>query len=88
MSQMTGEFEDVAPHYADLDELLGTQQLWQRDNQLRELYRLYGRNLVDEIFRRSPGLDLNAVGRLLASRLPATHEQWPVNGKRRSVTRR
>ena len=75
MSQMTGEFGNVAPQYADLDELLGTQQLWQRDNQLRELYRLYGRNLVDDICRRRPDLDLSAVAKLLASRMPATHER-------------
>lgn len=75
MSQTTSEFGNVAPQYADLDELLGTQQLWERDNQLRGLYKLYGRNLVDEICRRRPDLDLSAVGKLLASRLPATRDQ-------------
>jgi len=75
MTRLTGEFDSYAPLHADLDELLGTQQLWQRDNQLRELYRLYGRNLVDEICRRRPDLDLSAVARMLASRMPATQEQ-------------
>ena len=75
MSQLTGEFDIHTPLHADLDELLGTQQLWQRDNQLRELYRNFGRNLVDEICRRRPDLDLRAVARLLESRMPATHEQ-------------
>lgn len=74
MSQSTGEFGASAPQYADLDELLGTQQLWQRDNQLKDLYRLYGRNLVDQICRLRPDLDLGAVTRMLSSRMPAAHE--------------
>ena len=74
MSQLTSEFDNYAPLHADLDELLGTQQLWQRDNQLRELYKNFGRNVVDEICRRRPDLDLSGVARLLESKLPATHE--------------
>ena len=74
MSQITSDFGIYAPQYADLDELLGTQQLWQRDNQLRALYEKFGRNLVDEICRRRPDLELNAVASLLESQVPATHE--------------
>ena len=74
MSQLTGEFGDYAPQYADLDELLGTQQLWQRDNKLKELYSRFGRAPVDEVCRRRPDLDLGEVAKLLASRTPAMPE--------------
>ena len=74
MSQLTSEFGNYAPQYADLDELLGTQQLWQRDNKLKELYSRFGRDAVDELCRRRPDLDLSEVAKLLASRTPATQQ--------------
>lgn len=74
MSQITSEFGIHAPQYADLDELLGTQQLWQRDSQLNELYSRFGRDAVDALCRGRPDLDLSEVARLLASRAPATHD--------------
>jgi hypothetical protein len=75
MSQLTGEFSACAPQYADLDELLGTQQLWQRDNKLKDLYSRFGRDPVDEIFRRRPDLDLGEMATLLASGTPAMRER-------------
>jgi len=65
MSQLTGEFETYTPLYADLDELLGTQQLWERHRKLVELYDLYEKARVDEVMRRSPGLDLDQIEALL-----------------------
>ena len=75
MTQWTGEFDNYTPLYADLDELLGTQQLWQRDHKLNELYERYGRGAVDELCRRRPDLDLSQVAELLAAREPATNNQ-------------
>ena len=75
MSQWTGEFDNHTPLYADLDELLGTQQLWQRDNKLNEIYERYGRDAVDELCRRRPDLDLSEVAGKLAAREPATSGQ-------------
>ena len=74
MSQITSEFGIYAPQYADLDELLGTQQLWQRDNQLKELYNRFGTDAVDALCRRRPDLDLSDVARVLAARTPTTHQ--------------
>ena len=70
MTQWTGEFDTHTPLYADLDELLGTQQLWQRDNKLNELYERFGRDAVDELCRQRPDLDLSEVAEQLASRSP------------------
>lgn len=75
MTQWTGEFDNRTPLYVDLDELLGTQQLWQRDNKLNELYELYGRDAVDELCRRRPDLDLSEVADLLAARLAVTSDK-------------
>ena len=59
----------------ELDELLGTQQLWQRDNKLNELYEQYGRDAVDDLCRRRPDLELSEVAEMLAVREPATSGQ-------------
>jgi hypothetical protein len=75
MTQWTGEFDNHTPLYADLDELLGTQQLWQRDNKLNELYEHYGRDAVDDLCRRRPDLDLSEVAEMLVAREPVTGEQ-------------
>jgi hypothetical protein len=65
MSQLTGGSEAYAAQYADLDELLGTQQLWARDRQLAELNKLYGEKRVADTLRHSPGLEPEQVAALL-----------------------
>ena len=75
MTQWTGEFDNHTPLYVDLDELLGTQQLWQRDNKLNELYERYGRDAVDELCRRRPDLELSQVAELLKVRMPVTSDR-------------
>ncbi|UCH48897.1 MAG: hypothetical protein JSU95_03585 [Betaproteobacteria bacterium] len=75
MTQWTGEFDNHTPLYADLDELLGTQQLWQRDNKLNELYERYGRDAVDALCRRRPDLDLRDIAELLKVLTPVTSDR-------------
>ncbi len=75
MTQWTGELENHTPLYADLEELLGTQQLWQRDNELNGLYESYGRDAVDDLCRRRPDLALREVAQLLAARSPVTSDK-------------
>lgn len=65
MTRWTGEFEHSSPTFADFEELLGLQQLWERDKRLDELYRLYGEERVDDMRRRKPVLDLNQLAEIL-----------------------